>query len=217
MLPLLLAVALLTLIERKVLASFQRRRGPNVVGFLGFLQPISDGVKLLLKESIVPILANKQAFLLAPMFFLFMSFIFWAVLPFRNFTVVSHLNLGMLYILTVSSLSVYGIIMAGWASNSRYAFLGALRSAAQMVSYEVSIGLILLNINLVVGSLDIMKVVLFQQNVWFIFPFFPVFFLFYFSALAETSRAPFDLPEAEGELVAGYNVEYSSLDLLCFL
>jgi len=216
MLPLLLSVALLTLIERKVLASLQRRKGPNVVGFWGLLQPISDGLKLLSKESVVPIQANKQAFIFAPIFFLIISFMFWVVVPFEDLVVVSHLNLGILYTLSVSSLGVYGIVIAGWASNSRYAFLGALRSAAQMISYEVSIGLIFLNINVIVGSLDITKIVLFQQNIWLVFPLFPVFLLFFVSALAETSRAPFDLPEAEGELVAGYNVEYSAAGFALF-
>jgi len=215
-LPLLLSVALLTLIERKVLASFQRRRGPNVVGFIGFLQPIADGFKLLLKESIVPFRANKKIFIAAPIFFILASVAYWAVLPFPDFYVLAHLDLGILYTLSVSSLSVYGIILAGWASNSRYAFLGALRSAAQMISYEVSIGLVFLSIHLVVGSLDITKVIFYQRYVWFIFPFLPMFFLFFVSALAETSRAPFDLPEAEGELVAGYNVEYSSAGFALF-
>jgi len=215
-LPLLLAVAFLTLAERKILAAMQRRKGPNVVGFLGIFQPLADGVKLILKETITPTTANKILLFIAPMLTFFLAMSAWAVIPFGENHVIIDFNLALLYIFAISSLSVYGIIIAGWSSNSRYAFLGALRSAAQMVSYEVSIGVILINILLCVGSLNFYDIVEFQRNVWFIFPFFPLFIMFFVSSLAETNRPPFDLPEAEGELVAGYNVEYSAVGFALF-
>lgn len=214
--PLLLAVAFLTLAERKILAAMQRRRGPNVVGFLGVAQPLADGVKLIFKETIFPSRANKIVFLLSPVFTFFFSLSAWAIIPFSDNYVLVDFNLGLLYVFAISSLSVYGIIMAGWSSNSRYAFLGALRSAAQMVSYEVSIGLILINVLICVGSLNLYDIVEFQRNVWFVIPFFPIYLLFFISALAETNRPPFDLPEAEGELVAGYNVEFSAVGFAMF-
>jgi len=214
--PLLLAVAFLTLVERKILAAMQRRKGPNIVGFLGLLQPLVDGVKLLLKETVYPSTANKIIFFLSPVITFFLALISWIVIPFDDEFVLIDLDLGLLYIFAVSSLSVYGIILAGWASNSRYAFLGSLRAAAQMVSYEVSIGLILINIALCVGSLNFYDIVEFQRNIWFIFPFFPLFIMFFVSCLAETNRAPFDLTEAEGELVAGYHVEFSAAGFALF-
>jgi len=215
-LPLLLAVAFFTLLERKILAAVQARRGPNVVGFLGLLQPLVDGVKLILKESVFPTEANKALFFLAPVSTLLISLMAWLVIPFSDSVVFADINVGVFYLFACSSLGVYGIIMSGWSSNSRYALLGALRSAAQMVSYEVSIGLIMLNILLVVGSLNLSEIVLFQEYVWFIVPFFPLFLMFFISIVAETNRAPFDLPEAEGELVAGYNVEYSGVGFAFF-
>ena len=214
--PLLISVAYLTLAERKLMASMQRRRGPNVVGFMGLLQPLCDGLKLLLKEPVLPSSANTLIFLMAPVVTFLLSLIAWAAIPFNPGVVVADLNLGILYIFAVSSLGVYGIITAGWSSNSKYAFLGCLRSAAQMVSYEVSIGLIIICVILCVGSLNLTDIVLAQRQVWFVIPLFPLCFLFFISCLAETNRDPFDLPEAEAELVAGYNVEYSSMGFALF-
>jgi NADH-quinone oxidoreductase subunit H len=209
--PLMLFIAYLTYFERKVIGAIQLRKGPNVVGPFGLLQPIADGIKLLTKETIIPTSSNKLIFLFSPVLTFTLALVAWAVIPIDYEIVLSNINVGILYIFAVSSLGVYGIIMAGWSSNSRYAFLGALRSAAQMISYEVSIGLIIINILLTVGSLNLTEIVLAQENLWFFIPHFPVFIIFFISTLAETNRAPFDLPEAEAELVAGYNVEYSSL------
>ncbi len=214
--PLLIAVAYLTLAERKVMASMQRRKGPNVVGPFGLLQPLADGLKLLVKEPVLPSNANTVLFAAAPIITFLLSLISWAVIPFGYGLVLSDLNVGILYVFAISSLGVYGIILAGWASNSKYAFLGALRSAAQMVSYEVSIGLIIITVLLCVGSLNMSEIVMAQANMWYGLPLFPLLVLFFISALAETNRAPFDLPEAEAELVAGYNVEYSSMGFALF-
>ena len=215
-LPLLLFVALLTYLERKTIAAMQLRRGPNVVGPLGLLQPLADGLKLLLKEIIIPTGSNKIVFLLAPIITFVLSLIGWAVIPFDHGVVLSNINVGILYLFAVSSLGVYGIIMAGWASNSMYAFLGSMRSAAQMISYEVSIGFIIISILLCVGSLNLTDIVLAQKKVWFFIPHFPMMIIFFISTLAETNRAPFDLPEAEAELVSGYHVEYSSMPFALF-
>ena len=214
--PLLVAVAYLTLAERKVMASMQRRKGPNVVGFFGILQPLADGLKLLIKEPVLPSSANTVVFLAAPVVTFLLALISWAVIPFGEGMVLSDLDIGMLYIFAISSLGVYGVIMAGWSSNSKYAFLGALRSTAQMVSYEVSLGLIIIIVLMCVGSLNLSEIVLAQEEVWFAVPLFPLLLLFFISCLAETNRAPFDLPEAEAELVAGYNVEYSSMGFALF-
>ncbi len=215
--PLMIMMAYLTYIERKVIAAMQLRRGPNVVGPFGLFQPFADALKLMLKETILPTRANKTVFILAPMLTFVLALLGWAVIPLTNDWVIADLNVGILYLFAISSLGVYGIIMAGWASNSKYAFLGAIRSAAQMVSYEVSIGFVIVTVLLVVGSLNIGDVIEAQRGLWFAFtPLFPMFIIFFISALAETNRHPFDLPEAEGELVAGYNVEYSSMTFALF-
>jgi NADH-quinone oxidoreductase subunit H len=214
--PLLLAIAYLTYAERKVIGAMQLRQGPMVVGPLGLLQPIADGLKLLAKETVLPTGANKVVFLVAPMVTFTLALIGWAVIPFGEGLVLADINVGVLYLLAISSLGVYGIIMAGWASNSRYAFLGALRSAAQMVSYEIAIGLIIINVLISAGSLNLSDIVHAQENLWYFIPHFPMFAIFIASILAETNRHPFDLPEAEAELVAGYNVEYSSMSFALF-
>lgn len=214
--PLLIAVAYLTYAERKVIAFMQMRKGPNVVGPFGLLQPIADAVKLMFKELIVPTHANKILFIMAPMITFILAMIGWAVIPISETWVISDLNVGVLYLLAISSLGVYGVIIAGWASNSKYAFLGAIRSAAQMVSYEVSIGFVLITVLLVVGSLNLKDIVLVERAWWMDVMLFPMFIVFFISTLAETNRLPFDLPEAEAELVAGYNVEYSSMTFALF-
>jgi NADH-quinone oxidoreductase subunit H len=214
--PVLIAVAYLTYAERKVMAAMQLRMGPNVVGPFGLWQPFADGLKLLLKETILPAGANKIVFILAPMITFILAMVGWAVIPFDDGWVLADINVGILYLFAVSSLGVYGVIMAGWASNSKYAFLGALRSAAQMVSYEVAIGFVLITVLVCVGSLNLSDIVKAQEHVWFFIPLFPMFVIFIISALAETNRAPFDLPEAESELVAGFNVEYSAMAFALF-
>ena len=214
--PLLLAIAYFTYAERKVLAYSQLRKGPNVVGPFGLFQPLADGLKLLMKETVIPSGANRIVFVAAPIVTFTLALVAWAVIPFGYGVVISNINVGILYLFAISSLSVYGIIMAGWASNSRYAFLGALRSAAQMVSYEVSIGFVLVTVLLCAGSLNLTDIVLAQRTVWFVLPLLPMAVIFFISALAETNRAPFDLPEGETELVAGYFVEYSSMAFALF-
>jgi len=219
-LPLLGAVAYLTLAERKVIAAMQLRKGPNVVGPFGLFQPVADGVKLLFKETIIPSGANRVVFILAPMLTFILSLIAWAVIPFDAGWVLADINVGILYLFAISSLGVYGIIMAGWASNSKYAFLGALRSAAQMVSYEVAIGFVIITVLMCVGSLNLTDIVMAQQGggfwTWYWLPLLPMFVIFFISVLAETNRHPFDLPEAEAELVSGYNVEYSAMTFALF-
>jgi NADH-quinone oxidoreductase subunit H len=214
--PLLISVAYFTLAERKIMGSIQRRKGPNVVGYLGLLQPLADGLKLFAKETILPSNANLIVFLIAPMLSFILSLMGWAVIPLGEGAVLSDLNVGILYLFAISSLSVYGIITSGWSSNSKYPFLGALRSAAQMISYEVSIGFIIVSVVMCAGSFNLTKIIIAQKDVWFIIPLFPVFLMFIISALAETNRHPFDLPEAEAELVSGYNVEYSAMGFALF-
>jgi NADH-quinone oxidoreductase subunit H len=214
--PLILSIAFLVLAERKVLASMQRRKGPNVVGIYGIFQPIADGLKLIVKEPVLPSSANLVIFLFAPVLTFLLSQVAWASIPFGEGIVLADIHVGLLYVFAISSLGVYGIITAGWSSNSKYAFLGSCRSAAQMVSYEVSIGLILITVCICAGSLNLTEVVLAQTQIWYCIPLFPLLVMFFISCLAETNRAPFDLPEAEAELVAGYNVEYSSMGFALF-
>jgi NADH-quinone oxidoreductase subunit H len=214
--PLLIGVAYLTYAERKVLAAMQLRKGPNVVGPFGLFQPFADAIKMLMKETVIPTGANRFLFLMAPMLTFSLAMIAWAVIPVNDGWAIADINVGILYLFAISSLGVYGIIIAGWASNSKYAFLGAMRSAAQMVSYEVSMGFVLVAVLLCVGSLNLTDVVRAQHNLWFCVPLFPMLVVFFISALAETNRAPFDLPEGESEIVAGFFVEYSSLSFGLF-
>lgn len=215
--PLLMAVAYLTYAERKVMAAMQLRQGPMVVGPFGLMQPFADGLKLFMKETIIPTGADRAVFLIAPMLTFFLSLVAWAVIPFGDGLVLADVNVGILYLFAISSLGVYGIIMAGWASNSKYAFLGAMRSAAQMVSYEVSIGFVMITVLLCVGSLNLSDIVRAQgEGLWYFIPLFPMFIVFFISTLAETNRCPFDLPEGESELVGGYNVEYSAMAFALF-
>ena len=209
--PVLVSVAMIVWLDRRVWAFVQKRRGPNVVGPFGLLQSLADALKYMFKEIIIPATSNKAVFILAPIVTMTLALISWAVIPFGENFVLADINVGILYLFAVSSLGVYGIIMGGWASNSKYPFLGAIRSAAQMVSYEVSIGVIIINVLLCVGSLNLSEIVLAQENIWFVIPLFPMFVIFFISALAETNRPPFDLPEAEAELVAGYQTEYSGM------
>ena len=209
--PVLVSVAMIVWLDRRIWAFVQKRQGPNVVGPFGLLQSLADALKYMFKEVIVPSSANKVVFILAPIVTMTLALISWAVIPFSATQVIANINVGILYLFAVSSLGVYGIIMGGWASNSKYPFLGAIRSAAQMVSYEVSIGIIIINVLLCVGSLNLNDIVMAQENLWFVIPLFPMFVIFFISALAETNRPPFDLPEAEAELVAGYQTEYSGM------
>ena len=211
LIPVLVSVAMIVWLDRRVWAFVQKRQGPNVVGPFGLLQSLADALKYIFKEIIIPASSNKVIFILAPIITMTLALIAWAVIPFSENQVLADINVGILYIFAVSSLGVYGIIMGGWASNSKYPFLGAIRSAAQMVSYEVSIGIIIINVLLCVGSLNLSDIVIAQRNMWFIIPLFPMFVIFFISALAETNRPPFDLPEAEAELVAGYQTEYSGM------
>lgn len=214
--PLLISVAFFTIAERKIMGAIQMRRGPNVVGFIGLLQPLADGAKLFAKELIIPNDSNEQLFLVAPFMALLLSIVSWAVVPFGEGLVLSDLNLGVLFIFAISALNVYSLLFAGWSSNSKYSYLGSIRSAAQMISYEISIGFSCLVVVTSVGSYNLSKIVLVQEFIWFAIPFFPIFLIFSISILAETNRHPFDLPEAEAELVSGYNVEYSGMPFAQF-
>lgn len=215
-LPIILAIAYFTLAERKIMGAIQRRRGPNVVGTYGLLQPLADGLKLVFKETILPSSSDKVIFILAPIITFVLSLMGWAVIPFNETALLSDINIGILYIFAISSLGVYGIMLSGWSSNSKYAFLGGLRSTAQMVSYEVSMGFIIVTVVLCAGSYNLSDIILAQKNIWYVIPLSPSFILFFISALAETNRLPFDLPEAEAELVSGYNVEYSAVGFALF-
>jgi NADH-quinone oxidoreductase subunit H len=212
----LISVAYFTLAERKILSTIQRRKGPNVVGTFGLLQPLSDGLKLFVKETILPSNSDVLLFILAPIISFFLSLLGWAVIPFGDGMFFSEISLGILYLLAISSLGIYGVIIAGWSSNSKYAFLGALRSTAQMISYELTIGFTILSVLACTGSLNLTEIVLSQKTVWYCVPMFPLFIIFFISILAETNRHPFDLPEAEAELVSGYNVEYSAMGFALF-
>nr|YP_010394481.1 NADH dehydrogenase subunit 1 [Phytophthora pinifolia]DAZ88528.1 TPA_asm: NADH dehydrogenase subunit 1 [Phytophthora pinifolia] len=215
-LPLLIAVAYFTLVERKILASIQRRRGPNVIGTFGLLQPLADGLKLFVKETVLPSNADVVLFIFAPILAFFLSLLSWTVIPLGFGMFFTELNIGILYLLAISSLGVYGVIIGGWSSNSKYAFLGALRSTAQMISYELTIGFSMLSVIVCAKSLNLISIVLAQKTVWYCFPLFPIFLIFFIACLAETNRHPFDLPEAEAELVSGYNVEYSAMGFALF-
>jgi len=214
--PLLIAVAYFTIAERKIMGAIQRRRGPNVVGYIGLLQPLADGLKLFVKETTLPNSSNINVFLLAPSLAFILSVIGWAVIPFAEGLVLCDLNLGILYLFAISALNVYGILFAGWSSNSKYPYLGALRSAAQMISYEISLGFTTLSVVICAGTFSLSEIIVAQEKIWFLVPLFPMFIIFYVSMLAETNRHPFDLPEAEAELVSGYNVEYSSMTFALF-
>jgi NADH-quinone oxidoreductase subunit H len=214
--PVLIAVAFFTVAERKIMGAIQRRRGPNVIGFMGLLQALADGLKLFVKETTLPSNSNLIIFLLAPMLSFVLSLISWSVIPFSSNLVIADAHLGVLYLFAISSLNVYGILLAGWSSNSKYAYLGALRSAAQMISYEISISFIVLTVILCAGSFNLSSIIAAQTKIYFIVPLFPMFLIFYISMLAETNRHPFDLPEAEAELVSGYNVEYSAMTFALF-
>lgn len=214
--PLLIAVAYFTVAERKIMGIIQRRRGPNVIGYLGLLQALADGLKLFVKETTLPSNSNITIFLLSPVLCFVLSLMGWAVIPFSDQIVISDINLGIIYLFAVSSLNVYSILLAGWSSNSKYAYLGALRSTAQMISYELSLGFIILNVIICAGSLNLSSIIYMQQKIWFVIPLLPMFIIFYIVMLAETNRHPFDLPEAEAELVSGYNVEYSAMTFALF-